>query len=38
MLNIKILSTELDIKYQPHEGFIFELWPSIYLGRIIILR
>ena len=30
LLEIKILSHELNNKYQPHKGPIFELWP--YLG------
>ena len=35
---IEILSFELENKCQPNEGLIFEMWPSIYLGMINILR
>ena len=35
---IEIMSCELENKYQPQEGLIFELLPSTYLGRIIITR
>ena len=32
MTEIEILSYELENKYQPNEGLIFELWPSTWVG------
>ena len=38
LLEIDILSFELENKHQPNEGLIFELCPSIYFGKMTLLR